>query len=303
MHSSGRGVPRPQRGHHCRCMASVYHDVQRRGGIARTYELLRDGHTSHRLTAAVRAGEVLRVRQGHYACPELHDDETRAVRVGGRLTGLAGARRHGIWTPPLSRIEVSVPGDARALRTPTDARSRLAAHPDPGVRVSWTDHGARGTRSTLDVRECLRDIVRTQPTIVAFAVLESALHLGLVTRTSLRRLDLPRRLRAADRLSESGGESLLRFRLLSQRVAFRQQVQVPRVGRVDFVVGERLVVEVDGAAFHTGRDEFEEDRRRDAVLAALGYRVLRFSYRQVEGRWPEVSAALRATVARGDHLR
>lgn len=282
-------------------MASVYYDVQRRGGIARTHELLRDGHTSHRLTTAVRSGEVLRVRQGHYACPELPPDETRAVRVGGRLTGLAAARHHGMWTPPISQTEVSVPPDARALRTPTDARLRLSARPDADISVRWTDRGGRGTRSVLGVEECLRDILRHQPGIVAFAVIESALHLGLLSRASLRRLGLPSSL-AVGRLSESGGESLFRFRLVEERIAFRQQMRFHGVGRVDFLIGDRLVVEIDGAAYHTDRAAFEEDRRRDAVLAARGYLVLRFSYRQVESRWPEVSAALRAAIARGDHL-
>ncbi|MCU1441209.1 MAG: hypothetical protein JWP85_2206 [Rhodoglobus sp.] len=282
-------------------MASVYYDVQRRGGIARTYELLRDGHTSHRLTAAVRCGEVIRVRQGHYACPELADEQQRAVRIGGRLTGLAGARSHGIWTPGASLLEVSVPTDARALRTARDPRSRLSAHPDPAVRVRWTDGGARGTRAVLEVAECLRAIVRDQPPIVAFAAIESALRLGLINRKTARALGLTRHAKALSRLSESGGESLLKFRLLTRRIAFRQQVRIAGVGRVDFLVGARLVIEVDGAEFHTSREAFEEDRRRDAVLAALGYRVLRFSYRQVEQRWPEVSAAIAAVVASGEH--
>lgn len=44
---------------------------------------------------------------------------------------------------------------------------------------------------------------------------------------------------------------------------------------------ERLVVEVDGFAFHSTRAAFERDRRRDAVLQLAGYRVLRLSWRHV----------------------
>jgi len=40
-------------------------------------------------------------------------------------------------------------------------------------------------------------------------------------------------------------------------------------------------VEVDGFAYHSSREAFERDRRRDARLQAAGYRVVRFTYRQI----------------------
>ena len=42
-----------------------------------------------------------------------------------------------------------------------------------------------------------------------------------------------------------------------------------------------LVVELDGYEFHRARDAFERDRRRDAVLALAGYRVVRVTYRML----------------------
>jgi len=42
-----------------------------------------------------------------------------------------------------------------------------------------------------------------------------------------------------------------------------------------------LIVETDGAATHLTPQAFEDDRRRDAKLTALGYRVVRFTWRQV----------------------
>jgi len=41
--------------------------------------------------------------------------------------------------------------------------------------------------------------------------------------------------------------------------------------------GARLVVELDGYAFHRSPEQFERDRRRDATLQLAGYRVLRFT--------------------------
>ena len=44
---------------------------------------------------------------------------------------------------------------------------------------------------------------------------------------------------------------------------------------------EQLVVEVDGFAFHASRAQFEDDRRRDAELAAKGLQVVRVTWRQI----------------------
>lgn len=290
-------------------MNSIYYDIKRRGGIAATFELLRDGHTSHQLTRAVRAGTILRVRQGHYACPEVTEPEQQAVRVGGRLTGISGARWHGIWTPPSNDLDVVVAPHARALRSPTNKSVRLVDCERPGVLVDWSGTGLTGTRSVVDPLSCLDVIVRTQPDIVAFAAVESALNKGLITLTVWHRYAqmIPRRkkgrLGTVDRVSESGGESLAKFHLLELGIRLAQQVKVAGVGRVDFLVGDALVIEADGAQFHTSRSSFEEDRRRDAVLSSLGYRVLRFSYTQISRRWPEVESAILAAIGRGDHLR
>jgi very-short-patch-repair endonuclease len=51
---------------------------------------------------------------------------------------------------------------------------------------------------------------------------------------------------------------------------------------VDFLWrAERLVVEVDGFAYHSSRAAFERDRRKDAALQAAGLRVVRVTYRQI----------------------
>jgi len=49
-------------------------------------------------------------------------------------------------------------------------------------------------------------------------------------------------------------------------------------------VGAKLIVEVDGHAFHGHRAAFEHDRRRDQVLAGAGYRVIRVTWRRAVGR-------------------
>lgn len=58
----------------------------------------------------------------------------------------------------------------------------------------------------------------------------------------------------------------------------------------------RLVAEADSVQFHLTRAAMERDRRRDAVLARQGFRVLRFTHRQVDHRPREVLGALAAAL-------
>jgi hypothetical protein len=64
---------------------------------------------------------------------------------------------------------------------------------------------------------------------------------------------------------------------------------------VDFCWPEqRLIVETDGHAHHGTRAAFERDRARDARLTALGWRVMRFTARQVRGESGSVAAVVMA---------
>jgi very-short-patch-repair endonuclease len=56
----------------------------------------------------------------------------------------------------------------------------------------------------------------------------------------------------------------------------------------------RLVVELDGHAYHRGHAAFERDRLRDATLQAAGHRVIRVTHRRLE----EDPEAVMATVSR-----
>lgn len=61
---------------------------------------------------------------------------------------------------------------------------------------------------------------------------------------------------------------------------------------VDFIWrAARLIVEVDGYAFHNSAHSFVADRRRDAELTAAGYRILRFT-------WSDLTDECTATVVK-----
>ena len=73
---------------------------------------------------------------------------------------------------------------------------------------------------------------------------------------------------------------------------------IPTVGRVDFVVDDRLILEADGKGNHAGSAHRHRDLVRDAAASALGYETLRFDYAQIVHAWPTVEAAVIAAVVR-----
>lgn len=66
----------------------------------------------------------------------------------------------------------------------------------------------------------------------------------------------------------------------------RPEVNVVVAGiEVDFLwKRERLVVEVDGYQYHNSRSSYENDRRRDGLLARSGYQVIRVTWKQITQR-------------------
>tara|TARA_Y100000814_G_scaffold43631_1_gene27277 strand:+ start:5413 stop:6264 length:852 start_codon:yes stop_codon:yes gene_type:complete len=275
-------------------------EVAMRGGLAATHELLRAGATAHSLRAAVEAGLLIRVRQGWYALPSTPPALQSAVRVGGRATCVTAARDLGLWVVDTPAVHVRILAHDARLREPGNARQRLPPG-DPSVCGHWGERGS-GTRFRLNAPDALSDMIRCQHPERTVAAAESALRVGLLTKREWERLVAcaPQRLRwlldDADPRTESIIESITRFRLRRLGYDPQPQVEIPGVGRVDLVIG-RVVIELDGWEHHQSRDAFENDRRRDALLAALGYRVLRFSYRAVMRNWAVVCDAIAAAVA------
>jgi hypothetical protein len=59
----------------------------------------------------------------------------------------------------------------------------------------------------------------------------------------------------------------------------------------------RLVVETDGWETHKTRQAFEDDRAKDAALTAAGYKVLRFTWRQLRDEPQTVADRLKAVMS------
>lgn len=76
------------------------------------------------------------------------------------------------------------------------------------------------------------------------------------------------------------------------------EVQIGR-HRVDLLWRrERVIVEMDGAAFHSTPARLERDKRRDAELHAQGYVVIRVTWRQLTHEPNAVVARIAMTLAR-----
>lgn len=288
---------------------TITDDVKSLGGLAATHELLRAGWSSRSLSHAVFAETLVRVRQGWYCLPDCEPQLAEAVRVGGRLGCISGAAHHNLWVRATTRLHVDVVAHNSRLRSRIDPRQRLSGMKNSETVVHWRDRtDAAGTRFVASPRECLRAMIWCCRPEVVVAAVDSALQAGYLSMADWQEdiRNIPRRLRRLlsriDGRSESIIESLARFRLQQIGIEPRLQVTIMGVGRVDFLIGSRLVIEVDGRAYHSDPGQFEADRRRDARLSTRGYRVLRFSYKQVTERWSEVKSAITAAIARGDHL-
>jgi len=99
-------------------------------------------------------------------------------------------------------------------------------------------------------------------------------------------------------LTRSDLEGLMRDLCDAQRLPRPEVNTFVEGAEVDFVWRpRRLVVETDGQESHGTRVAFERDRAKDARLTMLGYRVVRFTHRQVVYEPETVSATLRALLA------
>lgn len=152
------------------------------------------------------------------------------------------------------------------------------------------------------VENVLGLVAHCQPFESALTTWESALRQGLADRSALERLALSAKARAilgqASPYSDSGLETLVVPRLRWMKLPVLQQIWLYG-HRVDFLIGERLVLQTDGS-HHVGRQR-EQDIAHDAALMLLGFHVIRVGYRQVVEDWPSLQAMIMRAVAQGLH--
>lgn len=270
------------------------------GGIAPGSALRSGGVSQDRLDRAVISGAIVRVRRGWFAVPDADSECVSAVAAGGTLSCVSALRQHGVWLMPFTTLHIRV--DPRHHRPRSPYRPRGDA-----MRVHWLESAEAPSHGRDSVGTALDVAIRCLGAEAAIVALDSALERRLITRAELQaRFDgRPRHARLlsrADGTSQAGIETLVRVRLRSRGVRVRTQVTIRGVGRVDLLVGDRLIIETDGRQFHDDAAAFSRDRRCDLTAQALGYLVVRLSYRQITAEWPDVEAQLMRLIRRDEHL-
>ncbi|WP_337003887.1 MULTISPECIES: DUF559 domain-containing protein [unclassified Microbacterium] len=261
------------------------------GGVVRGTLLQKYGVTRRMRADAVRAGALHRVRTGVFAVPGVDAGLIEAAAHGGALTCRHALRLHGVWClEEEGPVHVWLGGKGRAHHT----ECTCVVHHDAG----------RAGVGLAPLEEVLVHVYRCAGDETFFAAPESALTQRSITAAARRRIRgrLPMRahwlvdLARSD--ADSGLESLLRLRLHLRGITLDCQVRIPTVGRVDFVLDGRLILEADGKANHAGPSQRHRDLVRDAAASVLGYETLRFDYAQIVHAWPTVEAAVVAAIVR-----
>ncbi len=279
---------------------------QQRGVVAR-HQLIEMGFGRRAIDGLSARGRLHAVHRGVYlvghrvAPPDAREMAALlATGPGSALSHGTAAARQGLVAAGRGPIDVTVAGRTPAAR--------------PGLRVHRTQRlDAQeirihdGLPCTSAARTLLDIAPRLDERALRWAVEEGRLR-SLLTADDLRAVLARHPGRRGVALLRLVVEDLTGAPAVTRSEAERRLLDLIRsaglpVPRANVTVGrwsvdlhwpaQRLVVEVDGFAYHGGRAAFERDRRKDADLQAAGLRVARLSWRQIT-REPLVVTALLA---------
>jgi very-short-patch-repair endonuclease len=281
-------------------------------GVVRTKLLIDLGLSNGDIRRLARAGQLVQVRQGWWATPNANANVMAAVKARGVLTGPAALELRGAWVPKACGIAVRL-----TERRMVDRRVKVNDHVSAN-RV-WAPEGCaslhvlegdlveRCTNSCDDVSTALLVTMRDLGRDVAVVLADSVVERKLLTSAEVEAIANKAGARGEavlelhDPSAGSGIESLFRLWLRRHRIAFQTQRWIEGVGRVDFLIGERLIVEVDGRQFHDTDDQCERDRARDREAVARGYLVIRLTYNDVVERLDAAGEQILRVIRRNDH--
>ncbi len=242
------------------------------GGVAPTHVLRARGVSPWEIDRGVDEGRVLRVRRGVLALPSAPTDFVMAVDEHARLTCISAAVHYGLWRilDPV-QVHLSRP-DATSSACVNHRRRSVAVHPRLPL-VGLVD-------VLVHVLQCRPE--EESVAVVECALLRHDLRGSLEGRLQGRRNGKARAaLAKVECTADSAIEVVARLLLRGAGLDVRPQVQIQGVGRVDFLVEGFLIVEIDGAAYHSDRQAFRRDRLRDNTAVIEGYTVLRFTFEDV----------------------
>jgi hypothetical protein len=265
--------------------------AERQWGVVTFVQLKALGASQAWISRQLGAGRLHRVHRGVYSVvpPSLISAKGRwlaAVLACGDRAVLSHTNAAALWdlcAIPSGPINVTVPTTSGRRK-----RSGIAIHRSRTLLSSQTtvEYGIPVTsprRTIADLR----------------AMLPPARIKSLIRKAQIRHLDVgpvPGEPPPAVERSELAR----RFIAVTRRHGLPAPMPEQIIGRytVDFLWPEqRLSVEVDGWQTHGTKTAFEDDRARDAFLTSQGYRVVRFTWRQVTREGPWVAKTLRGLLA------
>ncbi len=272
----------------------------RQHGVVTVAQLSAAGATRNAIAHRVENRRLTSLHRGVYRLGETETRLTRlmaAVLAGGAgavLSHHAAAELHGFAPRKPGAIDVTVQrGHARRRDGLRIHRARVDATRVHGIPTTTPARTILDLAAVLPHRDLRRAIEEAQiqrkldPHSLTDAVDQAAGHRGA---RALRAIATDEN---EPQLTRSEAERRL-LELIQRADLPRPETNV-RIGRweVDALwPAERLVVEVDGFAFHSSRDAFERDRHKETDLAAAGYRVARVTWRQIARERELVVASL-----------
>lgn len=262
-------------------------------GIYTTSQLRALGLTRRNISDKVRSGELSRICRGWYTDVTADPDLIRGIRLGGRVGCLSGCLKYGLWVPAHFGLHV-VYGQG------------CDAQPSPGV-ILHAAEGAQASGPIWPLLDCLSHVLHRHSREDFLVVAESAMNLQLAHEADVRAIlrHGPANRQTLDRhlaWAQSGSETRVRYFFQQSRVPVTAQALIPGVGRVDLLVGKRLIVECDSGEFHRTPAQQAADRRRDLRARELGYDVIRLSYEQIWPLWEATRGSLRTVIRQRRHL-
>ena len=249
---------------------------------------------------------VARYRTCVYLSDRMTLDEARAFLYNGRITCLSAAKLYGlpiVDQASVRRTHVALPRNRGLHYSLSRMMDDVVIHRE-AARI--TENPANPW--VVDFRQAVIRCLACADIEQAVAIVDAVRFQRLCPVEDLRVPDdVPgaRRVHEALRRSRGGVRSVLetmaRLQLEDAGIESRTAVEIPGVGEVDLLIHDRLVVELDGWEFHSGKAHWLHDLERDRRLVERGFLVLRFDYDAVVSRSevvPAVRAALSQVVAR-----
>lgn len=267
---------------------TIEHILAANGGIVSAAQLRTMGWSYSQIK---KVPGLRQLRRGWYVGPSAHPHVVRAVSAGGVLSCVSALRLRHVWVPD---SDLHVRYSARARRSRPGVRSCHPHRLDPPIvgAIDPLDIAAASAANCVDAE----GLIVVLDSMLNTRMIGMADARSIVAASRFARLNLAER---CDPASESGTETMVRLRLRAAGIRLRTQVVIARVGRVDFLIGNRLIIEVDSREHHLSK--YQSDRTRDRVATGLGYLVVRLTYQDVVHRWETVLADILAIIRRRAH--